>query len=174
VEDSGNLKITAVGDREIVITRVFDAPRNLVFRAMTEPELVKRWLLGPPGWSMPICEIDFKVGGKFRYLWRATDGMEMAMNGVYREIVLDERVVNTERFEFGCNSQAGEQTETAVLVEEHGRTTHTSTILYPAKEARDATIASGMAKGIEANYSRLFELLPSMHAVVGSRSTQTA
>ena len=91
--NTGTLKIAAHGDREIVMTRVFDAPRNLVFDAFTKPELVKRWLLGPPGWTMPVCEIDLKVGGAYRYFWRQSDGTEMGMRGVYREIIPPERVV---------------------------------------------------------------------------------
>ncbi|MGH9367901.1 MAG: SRPBCC domain-containing protein, partial [Thermoanaerobaculia bacterium] len=76
--NTGGLKVTAPTEREIVMTRVFDAPRELVFDAHTKPELVKRWLLGPDGWSMPVCEIDLRVGGKYRYLWRCDrDGTEM-------------------------------------------------------------------------------------------------
>src|SRR5437870_7670097 len=86
MNNPGNLKLTTRGDREIVITRVFDAPRKLVFDAFTKPELVKQWLLGPDGWSMPVCEIDLKVGGKYRYVWRRDkDGTEMGMGGGYRE-----------------------------------------------------------------------------------------
>ncbi len=82
------LEITTPSDREIVMTRVFDAPRDLVFDAYTKPELLKRWLLGPRGWSMPVCEIDLRVGGAYRYVWRRDpDGNEMGMGGVYREIV---------------------------------------------------------------------------------------
>ena len=83
--------------RELLITRVFDAPRNLVFDAWTKPELVRRWLLGPPGWTMPVCEIDLRVGGACRYLWRNADGTEMGMRGVIREIVPPERLVATEK-----------------------------------------------------------------------------
>src|SRR6267378_4188148 len=99
MNNPGNLKLTTRGDREIVMTRVFDAPRKLVFDALTKPELVKLWLLGPDGWSMPVCEIDLKVGAKYRYVWRRdNDGTEMGMGGVYREIVAAERVVATEKF----------------------------------------------------------------------------
>ncbi len=93
------LKVEAHGDRQIVITRLFDAPRRLVFDAFTKPDLVRRWLLGPPGWSMPICEIDFRVGGRYRYLWRNETGTEMGMGGIYKEIFAPERIVATERFE---------------------------------------------------------------------------
>ena len=100
MNNPGNLKLTTRGDREIVITRAFDAPRKLVFDALTKPELIKQWLLGPDGWSMPVCEIDLKVGGKYRYVWRRDkDGTEMGMGGVYREIVAPERVVATEKFD---------------------------------------------------------------------------
>ena len=94
------LKVTTRGDREIVMTREFNAPRRLVFDAFTKPELVKQWLLGPPGWSMPVCEIDLKVGGAYRYVWRRdADGSEMAMGGIFREIVPQERIVSTEVFD---------------------------------------------------------------------------
>jgi uncharacterized protein YndB with AHSA1/START domain len=174
MESSGKLKIAAFGDREIVITRVFDAPRHVVYSAMTQPELLKRWLLGPPGWSMVTCEVDLSVGGKFRYVWRTADGMEMAMSGVYREIVPNERVVNTQRFDFGCESQSGEQVGRDVLVEEEGRTTLICTLLYPSKDARDATLASGMSKGVAASYDRLAELLSTSQTAPGNRSARTA
>ena len=123
-------------------TLFFDAPRHLVFDAMTRPELVKRWLFGPPGWSMVVCEDDVRVGGTFRWAWRGPDGAEMAMRGVYREVVPPERIVRTESFEFGCDAQAGEQLGTLVLTEQGGKTTLTVTVLYPSKEARDGAIAS--------------------------------
>jgi len=91
---SNTFKIEPSGEREIVMTRVFDATPDLLFDALTKPELVKRWLLGPPGWSMPVCEIDLKVGGSYRYVWRNEDGREMGMGGKYREIVRPERIVH--------------------------------------------------------------------------------
>jgi uncharacterized protein YndB with AHSA1/START domain len=95
-----NLTLTTPSDREILITRDFNAPRALVFDCMSKPELVRRWLLGPPGWTMPVCEIDHRVGGRYRYVWRnQTDGREMGMGGVYREIVPPEKVVQTELFD---------------------------------------------------------------------------
>jgi len=153
------LKLTTRGDREIVLTRTFQAPRSLVFKAMTTPELAKRWLLGPPGWSMVNCEIDLKVGGVFRYEWCNADGTRMGMHGVYREIVPSERIVNTESFDLGCEPQSGEQIATASLSEDHGQTTLTSVVLYPSREARDATIASGMEHGLAASYDSLAKLL---------------
>src|ERR1044071_1680068 len=98
--NADKLQITTPSDREIAMTRVFNAPRRMVFEALTKPELVKRWLLGPPGWSMPVCEIDLRVGGKYRYVWRRdSDGTDMGMGGVYREIVAPERIVATEKFD---------------------------------------------------------------------------
>ena len=154
----GNLKLTTRGDREIVITRAFDAPRKLVFDAFTKPELVKQWLLGPDGWSMPVCEIDLKVGGKYRYVWRRDkDGTEMGMGGVYREIVAPERIVATEKFD--QTWYPGEALGTFVLIEQAGKTTLTETILYESREARDGVLKSGMKKGVVASYDRLEKLL---------------
>src|SRR6185295_8096447 len=93
MRNMGALKVTKPTDRQIVLMRDFDAPRRLVFDAMTRPEMLKRWLTGPPGWTMVECENDLKVGGAFRHVWRAKDGKEMAMRGVYREVVPPERVV---------------------------------------------------------------------------------
>src|SRR5579871_818804 len=95
---SGNLVVSAHGEREIVMTRTFDAPRALVFEAYTTPEYVRRWLLGPDGWTMPVCEIDLRVGGRYRYVWRHADGREMGMGGLYKEITTPERIVSTETF----------------------------------------------------------------------------
>src|SRR5262245_53302074 len=99
MKPAAELKVTTPTDREILMTRVFDAPRNLVFEAMTKPDLLKRWLLGPDGWSLVVCTIDLKVGGAYRYEWRNVDGRTMGMGGVYREIVRPERVVATEKFD---------------------------------------------------------------------------
>src|SRR5438105_15508537 len=100
MKNMGSLKLTTSGDRELVMTRIFDAPRNLVYDAFNKPELVRRWLLGPDGWSMPVCEIDLKVGGKYRYVWRRnSDGTEMGIGGVYREIVPNQKIVTTEKFD---------------------------------------------------------------------------
>jgi uncharacterized protein YndB with AHSA1/START domain len=154
----GNLKLTTRGDREIVITRAFDAPRKLVFDAFTKPGLVKQWLLGPDGWSMPVCEIDLKVGGKYRYVWRRDkDGTEMGMGGVYREIVAPERIVATEKFDQSW--YPGEALGTFVLIEQAGKTTLTQTVLYESREARDGVLKSGMEKGVVASYDRLAKLL---------------
>src|SRR5580765_976547 len=149
--NTGKLKVSASGDREIVMTRVFDAPRRLVFDAFTKPELVKQWLLGPDGWSMPVCEIDLKVGGKYRYVWRRDkDGTEMGMGGVYREIVAPDRIVATEKFDQSW--YPGEAVVKFVLIEQAGKTTLTETILYESREARDGVLKSAMEKGVVASY----------------------
>ncbi len=153
------LKVTTRGDREIVMTRDFDAPRRLVFHALTKPELVKQWLLGPPGWSMPVCEIDLRVGGAYRYVWRNTNGKEMGMGGVFREIVVPERIVNTEKFDEAW--YPGEAVGAAVLIEQGGMTTLTQTVLYVSQEARDGVLKSGMERGVAVSYDRLAELLAS-------------
>ena len=161
MKSTGNLKLMTQDDREIVMTRALDAPRRLVFDAFTKPELVKQWLLGPPGWSMPICEIDLRVGGVYRYVWRRdSDGSKMGMGGVYREIVSPERLVATEKFDQAW--YPGEAVISTVFVEQGGKTTITQTVLYQSREARDAVLKSGMEKGVAASYDRLAELLVSL------------
>ncbi len=157
--NTGDLKVTASTDREIAMTRVFNAPRRMVFDALTKPELVNQWLLGPPGWTMPVCEIDLRVGGAYRYVWRHADGREMGMGGVYREIVPQERLLCTELFDEAW--YPGESLITTTLVEQSGRTTLTSTILYVSREARDGVLKSGMERGVAASYDRLEQILAS-------------
>jgi len=160
---AGTLRLTTPSDREIAMTRVFHAPRPLVFDAHTKPELVRRWLLGPPGWSMPVCEIDLRVGGTYRYMWQHDrDGTKMGMGGVYREVVAPERIVNTEKFDEAW--YPGEALGTLVLVEQGGKTTLTYTMRYESRAARDAVIKSNMESGVAASYDRLAELLASTRA----------
>lgn len=154
------LDLSTPSDREISWTRVFDAPRELVFEAHTKCEHLKRWLLGPPGWTMPVCRIDLRVGGAYRYEWKNEKGTVMGMGGVFREIVVPERIVATEKFDDAW--YPGEAMGTTVLTEKNGRTTLTVTMLYESKEARDAVLASGMASGLEASYDHLAETLVSM------------
>lgn len=153
------LRITTPGDREIVITRSFDAPRALVFEAMTKPELLRRWFQGPPGWTLTTCEIDARTGGTATFAWQNDDGRAMKMTQDYREVRAPERIVATERFDFGCETQAGEQLATMTFTEHGGRTTMTLTLVYPSKEARDGTIASGMEHGLAAGYDRIDDIL---------------
>jgi len=148
------LKVTLLSDREIAMTREFNAPRQLVWDAHTKPELVKKWLLGPPGWSMPVCKIDLRVGGSFRYEWRNDkDGTTMAMGGVYKEIKPVERIVNTEQFDDPWYE--GEAIDTLVLREEKGKTILTMTVKYASQQIRDAVIKSGMTSGVEQSYDHL-------------------
>jgi uncharacterized protein YndB with AHSA1/START domain len=158
--DTGTLQITTPSEREIVMSRVFDAPRNLVFDAWTKPELLERWLGVRGGWSMVVCEIDLKVGGAYRFVWRGPDGAEMGMGGVYREIVSPERLVATESFDDPW--YPGEAVDTTVLVEEGGKTTATTTVLYESEEIRDAVLESGMARGVAESYDMLAEYLASI------------
>ena len=158
MSDPRALRVSARGDREIEMVRAFDAPANLVYDAYTKPELVRRWLLGPPGWTMPVCEIDLKVGGAFRFVWRhENDGREMGMGGHYREIVTNRRVVNTELFDDPWHP--GDAVNTTTFVERAGRTTLTMTVLYDTKEIRDMVLKSPMETGVAASFDRLEKLL---------------
>jgi uncharacterized protein YndB with AHSA1/START domain len=147
---------TTPSDREIVISRSFDAPRELVFAAFTEPEHLPNWM-GPAIFKMVTCEIDLRVGGAYRWAWSGPDGSIMAMGGTYEEVVPPERIVSTESFE----GIPGETHNTVVFTEEDGRTTATVTVLYPSKEARDGALASGMKDGMAEGYERLDALLRS-------------
>ena len=158
--DTGTLQITTPSEREIVMSRVFDAPRSLVFDAWTKPELLKRWLGVRGGWSMVVCEVDLRVGGAYRFVWRGPDGAEMGMGGVYREIVAPERLVATESFDDPW--YPGEAVDTTVLVEEGGKTTATTIVLYDSEEIRDAVLESGMARGVAESYDMLAEYLASI------------
>jgi len=151
------LNITTPGDREVVMTREFDAPRELVFDAWTKPELIRRWLLGPDGWTMPVCEVDLREGGSYRFVWRAADGQEMGMGGTYREVARPGRLVATERFD---GDESGHVTvDTTTFEEKDGRTTVTTTTVYGSPEIRDAAVKSGMAEGVAASYDRLAGIL---------------
>jgi uncharacterized protein YndB with AHSA1/START domain len=154
MKNTGSLKVTTPTDREIVMTRVFNAPRQLVYEAFTRPELMKRWF-GPRGWSLVVCEIDLKVGGTFRFVLRGPDGRDLGMRGVYRELAPPERSVHVESFD----DFPGESIVTTVLVEHEGKTIFTATVIYPSKEIRDAVIQSGMEHGAAESYDKLAEVL---------------
>lgn len=157
MKNTGTLEVTTPSEREIAMTRVFDAPRSLVFDALTKPELIKRWLGIREGWSMVVCEFDPKVGGAYRYLWRGPDGQHMGMGGVCREVVRPERIVVTEKFDESW--YAGEALDTTVLVEQGGQTTLTITVRYESKEVRDAVLKSPMTEGVAAGFDTLAALL---------------
>ncbi|HEU4829382.1 MAG TPA: SRPBCC family protein [Gemmatimonadales bacterium] len=139
------------------MTRVFDAPRELVFEALTRPELVRRWLGALEGWTFEICEIDARKGGSYRYLWRHADGSELGMRGVYLEVTPPERIVSTEVFDQAWYE--GDAVGTATLTERDGKTTLSTTIRYGSKEIRDAVLRSPMESGVSQGYDRLEELL---------------
>jgi uncharacterized protein YndB with AHSA1/START domain len=158
MKDTGKLTVVAHSDREIVMTREFNAPGRLVFEALTKSELVKRWLGVFGGWELVVCEIDLKVGGAYRYVWKnSSDGREMGMRGVYKEIVPGERIVNTEVFDEAW--YPGEAVVTSDLTERGGRTTLTVKIIYGTQEARDGVLKSGMARGVGASYDKLAEIV---------------
>ena len=143
-------------DREIRLTRLFDAPRALVFEAMHTPEHVKQWWgCLAEGYSVPICEIDLRPGGAWRFVNRLPNGKEVAFHGVYREIARPERVVNTEIFE---EYPDVESVVTTILAEEQGKTRLTVTAAYPSVEVRDIVLKSGMDRGAALSYDRLEEV----------------
>jgi len=156
MRNTGTLRVTTPTDCEIVLTRVFDAPRHLVFDAFSKPELLKRWF-GPRGWSLVVCEVDLKVGGGSRFVLRGPDGKEMAMRGVYREIVPPERFIHME----SLDDYPGESQVTAVFVEGEGRTTFTVTVLYPSQEVRDTVLKPGIEHCAAQCYDKLAKLLVS-------------
>jgi uncharacterized protein YndB with AHSA1/START domain len=153
--DIGTTTLTTPSEQEVVMTRVFDAPRGLVWEAYTNPAHPPNWMLGPEGWTMPVCEIDLRPGGSWHFVWRKADGSEMEMRGEYREVTPPERLVQTESW-WG---DWPETLNTLILSEEDGRTTITTTILYPSKEARDAAVETGMKDGADQSYDRLAEYL---------------
>jgi uncharacterized protein YndB with AHSA1/START domain len=157
-EMPNKLEITLPSDREIRITRAFDAPRNLVWDAHTKPELVRRWLLGPPGWEMPVCRIDLRIGGEYRYEWEDKGrNKKMGMGGTFTAVNRPERIGAREKFDDDWTG--GETDVKQVFTEKAGKTTLTLSVLYASKEARDGAAKSGMTDGMEAGYQRLDEVL---------------
>ena len=153
---SDTFKVTTPGELEIVMARDFDAPPDMIFDALTKPELVRRWLTGPDGWIMPVCEIDLKVGGAWRYVWRNEEnGCEFGMHGEYREIVRPERIVHTEFF------GEGESLVTSSITAKGDTTTLTMTMRFASRAERDAALETGMADGVAVSYDRLDEMLAS-------------
>lgn len=144
------------------MTREFDAPRRLVWEALTEPELIRRWIYAPEGWTMTVCEGGLEVGDKFRWAWNGPDGKPaLAIWGVNREVIPPEKIVHTENMEVGAGIPLGELLATVELTERDGKTTLRMTLLFPSKEARDGAIASGMERGVAAGYERLDAILAS-------------
>lgn len=154
MKNGHGLIVTTPTDNEIVMTRVFDAPRRLVWDAHTKPELLKRWLGVFGDWELAECEVDLRVGGTVRYVWRnRANGTSMGMSGIYREIVTHERIVSSEQFDDPWYE--GEAVGTLEFREENGRTTLTSTVHYATKAVRDSVLQSGMEGGVAKSYDKL-------------------
>lgn len=155
--NKNSLIVTTPTDTEIVITRLFVAPRPIVWRCWTEPALVRRWLLGPPGWTFETCEIDLHVGGSYRYVWRSADGAPLGMRGTFTEVTPPSRLADRQIFD---EDWTGGETVGTLVFEEVGATTKlTSTFLYSSKAARDGALATGMTEGMSTGYDRLDEIL---------------
>jgi len=159
VKNLGKLQVTTPSEREIAMTRVFDAPRGLVFDAWTKPELLKRWLGVRGGWTFAVCEVDLRVGGAYRFVWRGPTGTEMGMGGIYREIVRPERLVATEKFDDPWYE--GEALDTTTFVERGGKTTATTTVLYASRAVRDSVLQTPMLTGVAESYDKMAEVLAS-------------
>lgn len=157
---AGTLEVTTPSDRELQMTRVFNAPRSLVFDALTRPELLRRWFVGPPGWSLTTCELDPKVGGRYRYAWSKDDGTAMGLEGVFLEFTPPEKLVATEKFDESW--YPGEAVATTALAEADGKTTLTLTVCYASKEALDAVLATPAAEGVAFTYDKLDEFLATL------------
>jgi uncharacterized protein YndB with AHSA1/START domain len=150
---AGTLVVAARGDHEITMTRRFGAPRAMVFEAWTKPELLKRWMTGPPGMTLPICEVDLRVGGTYRYVWRTSQGNEMGAGGTFHEVTAPERFAATERFD--QPGYPGEARITITFVEQDGETEVTTTMRYESTEGRDGVMKSGMTDGVRQSYDRV-------------------
>jgi uncharacterized protein YndB with AHSA1/START domain len=161
VTSSGTATVTLPTDEQILITREFDAPKHLVYKAWTTPELVKRWWSGDRG-EVTIAEIDLRVGGMWRYVMVASGGFEVAFHGEYREIVPNERIVSTEVYEGIPNAEAEAALNTLTLTEVDGRTTLSVLVEHPNKEGRDAHINSGMEAGMQEAMDHLEQVAVSL------------
>jgi uncharacterized protein YndB with AHSA1/START domain len=157
---TGSLKVSTPSDREIAGARVFDAPRGLVFDAFTKPELLQRWLGLRAGWTLPVCEVDLRPGGAYRWVWRGPDGTEMGVGGIYREVVRPERVIATEVWDRPW--YAGKGQVKVEFTEQDGKTTMVTTVLYETGEIRDSVLKTPMTAGMAESYDKLAELLASM------------
>lgn len=154
----GGTMFTTPSDREIAATHILESPRSLVFDAHTVPEHIQQWMLGPDGWTMPVCEIDLRPGGAWHYVWRRFDGSEMDMRGEFRDVVPPTRLVSTESW----GGDWPDTINTLVLTEDRGRTTITSRVLYPSTAAREAALRTGLKHGWSRSYERLEEYLSTL------------
>jgi len=156
-------QVSLPSEREVVVKRSFKAPRALVYHAYTEPALLRRWLLGPPGWSMTVCEMATRVGDAYRWRWRnQQDGTEFGFSGVFRELEPEVRIVHTQRYDAGTTNvgeSGGECLVTLTFEEKAGLTTVTTAMKFDSKETRDAAVATGMTDGMEMSYQGLDAIL---------------
>ncbi|WP_246329384.1 SRPBCC domain-containing protein [Chthonobacter rhizosphaerae] len=150
-----------VGERELHIARTFRASPETLFDACARPDILKRWLTGPPEWTLAVCDVDLRPGGRFRYVWRAPDGREVGMGGAYLEIERPRRTVHTELFD---EDWTGGETEVVTTFDDHGdgRTTLRYGIRYSSAAARDGAAATPMADGMAASFNALERILPTL------------
>jgi len=157
MSDTPAMTVSMPSDRELRFTRAFTAPRALVFDTFTKPEWLARWMIGPDGWSMSVCEVDLRPGGRFRYVWTKPGGKAMGMGGTFIEVTPPARIVHVEVFD---EDWTGVETRgTTELTEPGGVTTMSMTVVYPSTAARDGALQSGMTSGMEMSYARLDDLL---------------
>jgi uncharacterized protein YndB with AHSA1/START domain len=168
MSDKRTLQVTTPSDLEVTLTREFHAPRQLVFDALTQPDLIRQWLGIHGTWQWVVCDVDLRVGGSYRYVWRNAKGREMAMGGTFLAIAPPERLVSTERFDDPW--YVGEGHSTAVLTERDGWTTLSSTVRAESREARDTILRSGMDTGVAAAYDTLDRVLASRAVGSGDRT----
>jgi uncharacterized protein YndB with AHSA1/START domain len=159
-----SVRIAMPTEREVAVTRLFHAPRHLVFEALTRPALLKRWMFAP-GRTLSVCEVDLRAGGNYRFVFRGPGKKDVGVRGVYREISHPERLVNTEEWE---DWDAGETLVTNSLTERAGQTTLTITSRFPSTEVRDAVVAAGLKDNAELVYSALADLLAEIKPVAGA------
>lgn len=155
------LQVSTPSDTTIVLTRVFNAPRRLVWEAFTSPDKMRRWMLPPPGCTLTVCECEPRVAGALRLLWKSGEAdPPMALHGVFTEVAAPERMVHTETMLLGTGEPIGSQVETHEFAERNGVTTMTITQVYVSKEVRDCAVSSGACPGMEAGFKQLDALLP--------------
>jgi uncharacterized protein YndB with AHSA1/START domain len=153
-------QVSLPGDTQVRVTRDFAAPRTLVWQAHTDPKLVKRWMLGPPGWSMPVCEMDVRPGGKYRWRWRSDEnGAEFGFFGDFREVDEPAKLVHAEHYDPGDVGGAMDVSQPAIIQtrfsEKDGITSLEMIMTFASKEIRDAAVSTGMTDGMEMGYERL-------------------
>ena len=163
MQTAGRLEVTTPSDLEIAMSREFDAPRELLWDAYTNPALVSRWLLGPDGWTFRQCDMDVRVGGTYRWVWwKEKTQTAMGTGGTYREVQRPDRLVHTEKFDEPWASGGGESVVTVTFTERNGKTTMLMTQRFESREVRDAVLKTGMETGVERSYQRLDEMLPEL------------